>query len=836
VSKPAGRLRTALTRISLTRALVALAMLLVAINVASAVWDMRMERERTERDALRAFSNLTNLLSEQTAATLEAADLVLRDSLRSGSKESIAAAMPRFRDELAHMPQIAGLLVLDERGQELAATSEFPAIDPDFSKQSLFTAHRDGLAKGLFVSPPYVGGPVGTNWRFVLSRRINGPGERFGGVIAVVIEVESFDQLYRSVDLGKGGFITLLALDGMIITRVPDHGGARGRHFPAAVVPQAYTADGRFQGWTTSPILNERVLLSATNVRGFPFQVMSGSTERSVFAPLRAGAWLIGARTLLSSAAMLALVALAAWGLARRERALRQSEKRYRAMIEHSADAVILTRPGNGGIFYASPSVERLIGYSLEELRGLEASKLVHPDHLRSETMRGEDPLAVPGALVTNEVVVQCRDGSSKWIEYTASNLLHEASVGAVVMNFRDISERKSAEAERTRLEQRLRQAEKMEAVGRLAGGIAHDFNNILGGILGYVEMLVEGTAPGSALRRYAGNVLTAANRASALVEQILWYSRSQSGKRVTVELNRTVAEALELVRGSLAAGIRLEADLPAKPLCVVGDPTQLHQVIMNLCTNAIHAMGEHGTLRVTLAPVEVTAERTLTQFTLQPGSYAKLTIEDTGAGMDAATLARVFEPFFTTKEVGKGTGLGLSLVYGIVTDASGAIDAASEVGRGSTFTIYLPSVESAVESGSEDSTPIPRGHGETILLVDDEKALVAVTSESLKHLGYEPVPFADGATALAGFEADPERYDAVITDEVMSGLSGTELARSLRQRRADLPIVLVSGYVGPIMTERAATAGVNEILKKPLHSRDIAAALARVLRRAREA
>jgi PAS domain S-box-containing protein len=829
---PAGTLRAALTRISLGRTLFALGLLLVAINVGKAVWDMRMERERTERNLLRGFSNVTNLLSEQTAASLETADLVLRDTLREGRKEKIAAMAPRLRDELAHVPQIAALVVLDERGEVLTRTNELPAIEPEFAQQPFFTAHRDGLAKGLFVSKPYLGGPTGTNWRFVLSRRINAAGDAFGGVVAAVIEIESFDRLYRSIDVGNGGFITLLSLDGTIVTRVPDYVGARGRQFPTVHISggEGSLAEAGFEGWTTSPVVNERVLLSAANVRGFPLQVMTGSTEGAVLAPMRAEAWRIGVRTILTSAAMLALIALAAWGLARRERALQQSEKRYRAMIEHSADAVILTKPGQGGIVYASPSVERLTGYTLEFLRGREPNEVFRSDKRGSAAVRRDDMLLTPGALVTNEVQIRCRDGSSKWIEYTASNLLHEPSVGAIVMNFRDISERKSAETERARLEQRLRQAEKMEAVGRLAGGIAHDFNNILGGILGYVEMLVEGTEPGSSLRRYAQNVLAAANRASALVEQILWYSRSQRGKRVSVELDRIVAETLELVRGSLSPGIRLETSLPAAPLSVVGDPTQLHQVIMNLCTNAIHAMGEQGTLRVTLAAIEVAAERALAQSTLQPGNYARLTVEDTGNGMDPATLARVFEPFFTTKEVGKGTGLGLSLVYGIVTDSAGAIDVQSRVGHGSTFSIYLPRVESPAETASEDSAPVPHGNGERILLVDDEKALVAVTSEVLKHLGYEPIPFPDGATALAEFEADPGRYDALITDEVMSGLSGTELARSVRRRRADLPIVLVSGYIGPLMTERAATAGVTEILKKPLHSRDIAAVLARIL------
>jgi CheY-like chemotaxis protein len=340
--------------------------------------------------------------------------------------------------------------------------------------------------------------------------------------------------------------------------------------------------------------------------------------------------------------------------------------------------------------------------------------------------------------------------------------------------------------------------------------------------------MLVEGAPPGTGQRRYARNVLTAATRAAALVEQILSYSRSQRGKRAPVELDRIVAETVELVRGSLAAGIDLEVKLPPLPLFVVGDPTQLHQIIMNLCTNAIHAMGEKGALRLIVDTTDVSVERVFMHTTLVPGRYACLRVEDTGSGMDSKTLNRLFEPFFTTKEVGKGTGLGLSLVYGIVTDSGGAIDVTSTVGQGSCFTIYLQSVDD-----EQSEVPVARGRGERVLLVDDEEALVTVTSESLKRLGYEPIAFADGALALADFEKRPERFDAVVTDELMPGLTGTELAASLRRHRADLPIVLVSGYVGPLISERAASAGVNEVLKKPVQTRELAAALARVLGRA---
>src|SRR4051812_14946332 len=301
-------------------------------------------------------------------------------------------------------------------------------------------------------------------------------------------------------------------------------------------------------------------------------------------------------------------------------------------------------------------------------------------------------------------------------------------------MNFRDITERKLAEAERARLEQRLRQAEKMEAVGRLAGGIAHDFNNILGGILGYGEMLVEGTPPGSPLRRYASNVLAAATRASNLVEQILSYSRSQRGKRAPVELERIVAETLELVRGSLPPGVQLVANVPGEPLSVLGDPTQLHQIVMNLCTNALHALGERGTLTVTLDAADAELDRPLSHGMLRAGRYARLTVEDTGSGMDAATFARLFEPFFTTKEVGKGTGLGLALVYGIVTDSGGAIDVESRPGGGSRFLIYLPSVDAPAAADAAERGPLPIGNGERIMVVEDEEALVALTSEVLKR------------------------------------------------------------------------------------------------------
>jgi PAS domain S-box-containing protein len=829
---PAGRLRAALSGISLTRALVALGAFMVAINVASAIWDIRADRTRVQQRAQRDFSNLTSLLAEQTAGSLEAVDLVLRDAVRDGSASKAAAMLGRMPEELAQIAQLASIVVLDRNGEVLTQTNLLPTIDPDLSKLALFEAHRDGRGPAVILSEPFLGGPVATSWRFAVSRRFTSFGGTFDGVLAAIMEIDRFDRLYQTIDVGDGGAIALFSLEGVMITRVPDPGGVKGRKYYNTDIYEAVRSGGRFDGWTMSPVLNERALVSAQAVRGFPLFVATGAKEAAVFAPWRDQAWLIGLRTLLTSIAVLVLIALAAWGLARRERAMERSEKRFRAMIEHSADAMLLTRPHAGGILYVSPTFERLTGYRLEDVRGTQYLHLIHPEHHEASVRQRDETLRIPGKVVVQEVRIRHKEGGWRWVENTISNLLHEPGIRAVVMNLRDITERKQADAERARLEQRLRQAEKMEAVGRLAGGIAHDFNNILGGILGYAEMLVEATPAGSPQRRYAQNVLTAATRASALVEQILSYSRSQRGKRVPVELDRIVAETLELVRGSLGHGIRLETRLPEAPLYVVGDPTQLHQIMMNLCTNAIHAMGEHGTLRVSLDPADIDADRVFQHTTLHAGRYARLTVADSGSGMDATTLTRLFEPFFTTKEVGKGTGLGLSLVYGIVTDSAGAIDVASTQGHGSSFAIYLPRVDSPVVAGDDAEAPVVRGNGERVLVVDDEEALMAVTSETLKRLGYEPAAFPDGAAALAEFESQPGRFDAVITDEVMPGLTGTDLARSLRRYRSDLPIMLVSGYIGPMMSERALAAGVDAILKKPVQSRELASALARVLKR----
>ena len=400
----------------------------------------------------------------------------------------------------------------------------------------------------------------------------------------------------------------------------------------------------------------------------------------------------------------------------------------------------------------------------------------------------------------------------------------------AVLETNNDITSRRDAEAEKARLEGELRRSQKMESLGTLAGGIAHDFNNILGAILGYGDLAQQKAGESGALREHLDQVMQAGNRGKRLVEHILAFSRSGVGERIPVHVQSVVEETLELLAASLPATIRLEKTLRGADAAVAGDATQLHQVTMNLCTNAVQAMPKGGVLSVTLERTDIDEARELAHGTLAPGPYVRLQVTDTGGGIPPAVLERIFDPFFTTKRVGEGTGLGLSLVYGIVADFGGAVDVETREGAGTTFTVWLPASGEAAARVVDAAGLLPHGNGEAVLIVDDERALVNIAEEVLAGLGYEPIGFSSSAEALAAFRAEPERYDLVLTDETMPDLTGTDLAREIRRLRADIPIVLMSGYSGPQLTERARAAGVSDILRKPLVSRDIAEALARII------
>jgi signal transduction histidine kinase/ActR/RegA family two-component response regulator len=421
--------------------------------------------------------------------------------------------------------------------------------------------------------------------------------------------------------------------------------------------------------------------------------------------------------------------------------------------------------------------------------------------------------VAIFGVEIPSDNLTGSTSGDRRWVAF-----------------IKNITNKLRAAEERTQLMERLRQAEKTEAIGRLAGGIAHDFNNLLGAILGYGEMAQAKTQPGSDLRRYLDTIVSAGERGKALVAQILTFSRASPSEKLPVNIKALLDEILALLHGSLPQNVRLKVTIADENAVTLGDPTRLHQIIMNLCTNAVQAMPAGGELRISMRLESISSERALRSGALPPGRYIALDIEDQGEGMNSETLSKIFEPFFTTKPRGKGTGLGLATAHGIAVNHGGAIEVESRPGKGSRFTVYLPEapVPGVVDDHKIENLPL--GNGETILVVDDEAPMVELAETLLAELGYEPVGYTSSREALAAFEMSPGRFDAILTDEVMPELTGTELCSRIRIHHPHLPVLMVSGGGGAGFEIRAETAGITRILDKPYRKHEFAAALHAVL------
>jgi nitrogen-specific signal transduction histidine kinase/CheY-like chemotaxis protein len=377
-------------------------------------------------------------------------------------------------------------------------------------------------------------------------------------------------------------------------------------------------------------------------------------------------------------------------------------------------------------------------------------------------------------------------------------------------------------------LERQLSESQKMEALGTLAGGIAHDFNNILTPIMGYSELALEELSEEGLIHDWVEQVLVAAGRAKDIVGQILTFSRRSEETRETVELAPLVDEVLKLIRPT-APAIEIRQQISSEGHTVLGDPAQLHQLLVNLCTNATQAIGEEaGTLEVHVDSVCTRDDPASHPPQLDPGGYVRLTVRDSGCGMPREVVERIFEPFYTTKEVGKGTGLGLAVAHGVVKQLGGTITVESTPGKGTTFRVFLAAAEGQQTPDPEADDEVPTGR-ERILLVDDEAMVLAVIQATLEGLGYRVIAAASADAAIERFRSDPEGFDLVITDHKMPGMLGTDLTRAILAARSDTPIVLTTGFDHTIDPETVRDLGVRELIMKPM----AAAELGRCVRRA---
>jgi len=502
------------------------------------------------------------------------------------------------------------------------------------------------------------------------------------------------------------------------------------------------------------------------------------------------------------------------------ENGLRESEERWKFALEGAGDGVWDWNIATGEVLY-SKRFKEMLGYAEHEFsnRLQEWQERVHPDDLPRVMAEVQAYFDGRVAHYAIEHRVRCKDSSWKWMLDRGMVVSRDAAGQPLRMigTHTDITERVTAEEERQLLENELRQSQKLEAIGTLAGGIAHDFNNVLGAILGNVELARQDLGGGHPALESLEQIRKSGERARDLVQQILIFSRKQSQQFCDLALGAAVADSVKLLRATIPAGVALETTLADTPLYVHADESQMHQVLLNLCINAWQAMeGQAGRIDIVVEAVELDAATAARLPGLQAGRHAHLSIRDDGQGMDETTQTRLFEPFFTTKPVGQGTGLGLAVVHGIVQAHHGAIAVRSAVGKGTTFDLYFPLVEAPAQVAVQSPQPVVQGAGKRILYVDDDDAMIHLVCRILRRNGYQASGQEDAEEALAAVRADPSAFDLVVTDYNMPKLSGVDVARELARIRADLPVMLISGYVTDELREAARQVGVRHIVYKP--------------------
>ncbi len=506
--------------------------------------------------------------------------------------------------------------------------------------------------------------------------------------------------------------------------------------------------------------------------------------------------------------------------------ALERREQRFRALIEQAQDVVLVLDEAMA-VRYATPSARKVLGYDADALKGMTLSSLVHPDDVSAFDRTREELMATPGARAQAECRWRHGDGSWRVLEIVAHNLTADAAVGGIVVDARDITERRQ-------LEHQLSQVERLEAVGQLAAGIAHDFNNVLSVVLANAE-LVRREAASRIPERGAllDDVVSAARGGARMVEKLLGFSRQAEIVRVPRRLGPIVEDIVGLAKRLIPETIDIQLEAGNDPGWVRVDATAIQQILLNLVTNARDAMPRGGTVRIGLGEVELDGTYSATHPWTKPGRYVQLAVADTGIGMDEATKARAFEPFFTTKPAGVGTGLGLAMAYGLVKQHHGSIEIESTPGQGTTVTLYFPVAEvgeePAVAKAAESPEPVGTPAG-TVLLVEDDPALLRTARRALEAFGYTVVTATNGEEALRILEERARDFDLVISDVVLPKLGGRELYREARERGLKARFLFASGYAARQALGDLETDPEVRFLRKPWTLEELRAAIRQTL------
>ena len=832
---------------------ITIGILFVAIAIIAVMWiavEAKITQARATKisDAQRENSNLARAFEEHTIRTLGYVnEIVLSIQKQYEAKGQRFDLQTFYKEAQPNLAVVRNAVITDETGQIVLSTEPAPRLS--LADREHIKVHTGAGNQEMFISKPVLG-RVNKQFSIIATRRANKPDGSYAGVVGVAIDPGYFSTFYQEVDLGSKGIVTLVGTDGIVRARLARDSTLLGQDISQAKSFQRLTGTPAVAAVPAETYVSRSVvdnverIYASRRVRGYPLLVFVGTATNESLTAVTADAH--ADRVAMSLATVVIgifAIFLVAFNLRRRrsQAALYASEQRLRTIIETEPECVKVVGPSGELQEMNAAGLAMLEASSISEVKSHSLLKFILPEYraafisLHKRVMNGE------GGVLEFEVVGL--RGTRRWLSTHAAPMRDtEGRVTMLLGITRDITERKQAEAARASLEAQLRESQKMQAIGTLAGGIAHDFNNIIATILGNAELARQDAANDPrATQQSIEEIRKAGTRARDLVRQILSFSRRQATERKVIKLAPVIDESVRLLHAMIPPrigfAVHCNADVPA----VLADATQFEQIVMNLATNAAHAMPGNGRIEIRLDTVLLDAALANTDVRLSalherhPGRTVRVTVSDTGSGMDAATVAKIFEPFFTTKPVGEGTGLGLSVVYGIVQAHEGAITVDSTPGKGATFTLYLPaapvdaSATTTMASAALATPALPLDGGHHIFYLDDDEALVKLVTRLLERSGYRVSSYIEPHAALAALRADPASFDLVVTDYNMPGMSGLDVAREVKSIRADLPVVVASGFIDETLQSQAAAAGVREVIFKATAVEELSAVIARL-------
>lgn len=509
------------------------------------------------------------------------------------------------------------------------------------------------------------------------------------------------------------------------------------------------------------------------------------------------------------------------------EEALRNSESKFRNLVELSPIGLALCKM-DGQLVSVNPAYAKIVGHSIDDALKLSFWD-VTPESYAEDKKHQMDKITKTGRYGPYEKEYIHKDGHLVPVRLNGM-VVNRDGEKFIWSSVEDITTLKEAEEDIYKLSEQLRQSHKMEAIGTLAGGIAHDFNNLLGIILGYAELIRDNSPDNSSDKNHIEQVLIAGDRAKDLVSHILSFSRKENKKSSPVSIYLLVKEALNLIRSTIPTTIEIKQNIDPQCGNILANPTQIQQVLMNLCTNAAQSMDENGgVLQIELTPTKLTTDDLVTEPDLKPGPYVRLSVKDNGIGIEEKDIDKIFDPYFTTKEIGKGSGMGLAIVVGIVKSYGGMITVDSKPGKGTTFYVYFPVIDKKAVKEIKENEDLPKGK-EKVLVVDDEESIADMTMQRLENLGYQVTSKTNSQEALELFSSQSDSFDIVISDQTMPELTGEELAKKLLEIRPNIPIIICTGYSSKMDEEKAKSIGISAFIMKPVDKGELAKTIRQVL------